>query len=41
MFENAIYLCYNKKESENKYIIVLPRSFVMTSNKPRDTRSHK
>jgi len=41
MFEDAIYLCRSKNVFEHKYAIILPRLFVMTSNKPRDTGSYK
>lgn len=41
MFEDVIYLCHTKKVFEHKFAIILPRLFVMTSNKPRGTVSYK
>jgi len=40
MFEDAIYLCRSKKVFEHKSTTILPRLFVMTSNKPRGTGSY-
>jgi len=41
MFEEAIYLCHSKKVFEHKFAIILPRLFVITSNKARGTGSYK